>query len=184
MNAKTTQTRAGFTLVETMVALMVGLAVLSGVMTSFVWLGKRIGFAEKVSWSHRMALTSGRDILSYIRNASEIMDIDTNSQSWVELRMPDDTVSRFVYINPLEFQRDGYMYITNSASGRSMVIARGMTEIMTGGFSPGIFTQTAPNVLRVRYRVVEPVSARPGENQDAGIGAIVDTSVCLRNAPR
>ncbi len=185
MKARRTHSRAGFTLVEILVALMVGLAVLSGVMTAYVWMAQKISFAEKVSWSHRMALTSGRDVMDYLRNATEILAIDADNAWWVEVRMPDGSESRFVYVNPVEFQRDGYMYMTNAASGRCMVVARGMTEIMTSdGFSPGIFTQTSPSTLRLRYRVVEPVPQRPGENQDSLLGAIVDETVCLRNAPR
>jgi prepilin-type N-terminal cleavage/methylation domain-containing protein len=175
--------RSGFTLVEVLTSVSIGTIVLGALMTVFLWCSRQVDYASRVSWSHMEALESSRTILCYLRGAKQITAVDTNEWRWVEVLQSNGTVGRLVYENPVQHQRDGYMYLTNSA-GKRTIIARGMTEIMSDSFSVPIFRQTGPNALRVSYRVVEPIAQRPGEIRDHSLGAIVDTGVCLRNAPR
>jgi len=175
--------RSGFTLVEVLTATSIAMIVLGGLMTVFLWCGRQVDQASRVSWSHMEALESSRTILCYLRGAKQILAIDTNEHRWVEVLQSNGEVGRLVYDNPVLHQRDGYMYLTND-NGRSTIIARGMTEIMEPGYSPPVFRLMDGNSLRVSYRVVEPIAKRPGEIRDHTLGAIVDTGVCLRNAPR
>lgn len=174
--------RSGFTLLETLIATGIGALVLAGLMSVFVWVADRTTYAQHIAWSHNEALRSSRNLIAFLRNADAITAIDTNHWRWVEVRGVNGVRTRFVHVNPIAGQRDGYMYMSNNL-GSALVVARGMTEIMTPtGFSPSIFRITATNTLRISYRVVEPVMSQPGENRDANIGAIVDTAVHLRNA--
>lgn len=174
-------TRAGYTLLEMMVATGISAVVMVGLMAMFWNVAQQTSYSQHIAWSHNEALRSSRNIVSLLRNATDITAKDTNNWNWVEFMQADGSRARFVHVNPVTSQRDGYMYLSNSV-GTAMVVARGMTRIMTPtGFSPPIFAIEGTNALRIRYRVVEPVPQHPGENQDTRIGAWVDTAVCLRN---
>lgn len=173
--------RAGYTLLEMMVATGISGIVMVGLMGMFWNVARQTSYSQHIAWSHNEAIRSSRNIVSLLRNATDITAKDTNNWFWVEFQQMDGTRARFVHVNPIAGQRDGYMYLSNSV-GTSMVVARGMTKIMTPiGFSPPIFSIEGTNALRIRYRVVEPVPQQPGQNQDDRIGAWVDTAVCLRN---
>lgn len=176
-------TKNGFTLIEVMTASSVSMVVVGGVMAVFLWIGVQINQTQRVSWSHAEALDSSRSVLCYLRGATGITAADTNDWRWVEVGRPDGSTSRVVYAGPIEGQRDGSLYLTNS-TGKVTVLARGITEIMSEGFSVPVFRLTGPNYLRVSYQVVQPIDRRPGTVQTSGLGAIVDTGVCLRNAPQ
>lgn len=173
--------RAGFTLVEILVATGIALTMMTAVMTMFIWTQKQTLDASRITWSHSEAIKSSRNLVEYLRSASEITGQDTNDWTWLEVRLANGSLARLVYVNPVERQRDGYMYLSN-AQGRVTIVARGLTRIMQDGYSPPIFTQTGPASLRVRYRVVEPVANHPGEIRDETYGAVVDTEVFFRNA--
>ena len=177
---------SGFTLVEVLVAASISMVVMAALMTIILWTSERMTLAEEISWSHMEALRSGRDVINFVRNASSVNAIDTNTWRWVELRMPDGKLKRLNYANPIGGQRDGYMYLTTGTQPSQTIVARGMTAIMTDGFSPPVFEwhSSTPNMLRLRYRLVEPIPTNPGQNCDAELAAIVDTTVCLRNASR
>jgi len=177
--------KRGFTMVEAIIASGIGTAVLAGALTVFIWVWKQAMYAQHVSWSHQVALQSERNLVSYIRRATEIVAIDSYGCHWVGLRMPDDSISYIVHVNPIQQQRDGYMFIINSADffTRQTIVAQGMTEIpASDGFSNGVFRQTGEKRLRIRYRVVEPVVSSPGAPCDDTLAAVVAVEVALRNA--
>ncbi len=172
--------RFGFTLVETLVATSISVVVLGGVASVYYWTSQQMVYAQRVSWSHLEALKSSRTLQYYLRGAQEVTAIDTNRAQWVEVRMADGSLTRLVYENPIQGQRDGFLYVTNS-TGRHTIVARGMTAHMTDEYSPPVFRRMGAKSLRITYRVVEPVVSQPGATRDACIGAVIDTGVSMRN---
>jgi hypothetical protein len=76
--------------------------------------------------------------------------------------MPNNSTTRFVVVNPPgDVPRDSYMYMSNSITGNSMIVARGLTGLMTpDGFSrPIFFVQPNMRTIRLGFRVTEPVPA-------------------------
>ena len=115
--------RFGFTLVETLVATSISVVVLGGVASVYYWTSQQMVYAQRVSWSHLEALKSSRTLQYYLRGAQEVTAIDTNRAQWVEVRMADGSLTRLVYENPIQGQRDGFLYVTNS-TGRHTSIRR------------------------------------------------------------
>jgi hypothetical protein len=96
--------------------------------------------------------------------------------------MPDKSVVALIYTNsPVEL-RNGKLYLQRT-NGTEMLVARGMTGLQdaNGGTIP-IFSMVRTNVLRVAYRVAEPIST--ANSADDGLyAASVRFAACLRNAP-
>lgn len=175
----------GFTMSEVMISSAIFLIVMAITLGIFSWVLVRASWVQHVVWSYNEARRASRDVVDYIRNASEITQVDTNKYQWIELKMPNNSRTRFVVVNPPgDLPRDSYMYMSNSVTGRSMIVARGLTGLMTPeGFSRPIF-YVHPNMRAVRlgFRVTEPVPTGREAVNDSRIAAIIDTSVTLRNS--
>ncbi len=167
--------RSGFTLVEVLIASSVSGFVLTAVLGTHVWFMQKAVQCRQYAYAQSEVRASSRKILSYIRNAESIDAVATNG-TWVRLKMADGTLSGFSYENPTKEPGMGHMVFVpdiSDPSAATNIIADGLTEVMTGN-KPNIFVQTAADVLRVAYRVTEPLS--PGE-----CPAEVNTAVRLRN---
>lgn len=165
----------GFTTVELMIATSVSVVVMGGLFVVFVF-GVRTAYrANQASWGQTEIRGASEKLVAYMRNAVQITDVD-DAGRWVELLMPNMTTSRFEYVNAagsagmgkMVFLRD--ISVTNAVTN---IVARGLTEVMT---TPprNIFHKTAPNALRVAFRVTKPYS--PGE-----LPTEIDYGVYLRN---
>lgn len=177
--------RKGFTIPEVMIASSIFLIVMALTLGIFTWVSIRVSWVQHVVWSYTEARRASRDLVDYIRNASAITQVDTNQCLWIELRMPNNSTTRFVVVNPPgDVPRDSYMYMSNSITGNSMIVARGLTGLMTSdGFSrPIFFVQPNMRTIRLGFRVTEPVPAGREAVNDSRITAIIDTSVTLRNS--
>jgi len=174
--------RAGFTLVETVIASSLGVLATAAVTTLFVWCAAQSSVCTKTAWSQNQAERSARLLTDYIRNASVATNMDFSQGRWIELRFPDRSWSRLVYSNSQAQIRDGRLYLVRS-NGTSVVVARGMTEIMDSqGFTTPVFSKPRDNCVRLSYRVSEPVSSGWRSADDADYAACVQLSVSLRNA--
>lgn len=169
------RSRGGFTITEVLVASAVGSIAIAGLATVFIWCVKTAGEGRQYAWAQTEALISSRKIMGYMRNASGIDSID-QSGNWVQLNMPDDTVSRFEYVNdPLGDGNGRMAFVRDISSGSSTnIISQGLTKVMTMP-TRNVFAQTGDNTVRVCYRVTEPLS--PGE-----CPAEIEYAVFLRNA--
>jgi prepilin-type N-terminal cleavage/methylation domain-containing protein len=173
--------RSGFTLVEVLMASGILVMVAAAAGGSFVWAGRQSILCAKVGWSQNEAMRSSNRIEACIRNASEIVGIDTNRGTWLEVRFPDRTTARFTYQNALRDQRDGRLVLRRGSS-TEVLVARGLTEIMTNtGFTTPIFIRTRDNAVRVAYRVSEPRQSGAQAADDEPYAACVRFAVCLRN---
>ncbi len=169
----------GFTLVEMMMSSGISMIVVAAVMTSYLWFVRTSGKCRQYCYAQNEVRVSTQYILSHVRNAQSVEDID-DAGEWVHLRMPDDTVCTFFYTNPLQqvglgqllFRKD----VSDPASQTSLVV-KGLSGIMTSeGYSKPILLQMMDqtNVLHIAFRVTEPYS--PGS-----CPAEVDTGVRMRN---
>jgi len=174
--------RAGFTLTELVVASSMSTIVAAGVMTSFIWCLQQASLCTKIAWSQKEAMNTSGKLTMYIRNASEVVDIDEVEGTWVELRFPDGTTGRLVYSNAVAELRDGRLYIQRT-NGTDLIVARGLTEIQGDqGYTTPMFSKTRNNALRVAYRVAEPAASGGRDANDGPYAANVRFGVCLRNA--
>lgn len=178
---KRNASKAGFTIMETLVAASLSSMVLIAVMGSFLWCGEQAVLCSKMAWSQREAMSTSTKLISYIRNASSIVDIDEEHGQWVTLAFPDSTVCTLIYSNAIPLLRDGRLYL-NRTDGSDMVVTRGMTEIMTDGFSQHIFTgEPGGGTLRVAYRISEPAASGGKAADDGNFSVEMRFSAYLRN---
>ena len=174
--------RAGFTLTEVLMASSIAVVVATVVVTNFIWCAKQAALSVKISWSQKEAMNTADKLTMYMRNASEIVRIDTNEGTWVELRFPDGTLGRLAYSNAVPLQRDGRLYLQRT-NGMEMIVARGLTKIQDAqGFTSPVFLKTRDNSLRVAYRVSEPAKSGGHDENDGLYAVCVRFAVCLRNA--
>jgi type II secretory pathway component PulJ len=172
----------GYTLTEVLVASSIGALVTIGVLSTFIWCAQQASVCSKSAWSQAEAMRSSFKLQAYLRNATGIVQI-TNKQNnaTVRLRMPDQSVVALIYTNSPAELRNGKLYLQRT-NGTEMLVARGMTGLqdVNGGTIP-IFTMVRTNVLRVAYRVAEPVSSANSAD-DGPYAASVRFATCLRNA--
>ena len=167
--------RAGFTLLEVLVASSLGVLVLAGTLSAFIWSMRAACKARQYAWAQTEATVSAGKLSHYIRNARAIDSIATNG-NWVQLVMPGGTTSKFSYVNSLELVGDGKLLFQSDISDPSSetnVVAKGTSKVMTLPVR-NVFAQTGSNSLRIAYRITEPLT--PGE-----CPAEVDIGVRLRN---
>ncbi|MDP6630318.1 MAG: hypothetical protein QGH29_05015 [Kiritimatiellia bacterium] len=165
-----------------MVASSVGTMVVTGMMSAFIWCGRQSTLCTKMAWSQQEAMTTAAQLTLYVRNASEILDIDEVEGTWVDLGFPDGETRRLSYSNAAPLLRDGRMYLQESG-GAETIVANGLTEIQDdSGFTTPVFLQTSPKSLRVAYRVSEPASAGGRDANDGQYAACVQFGICLRNS--
>ncbi|NCD34180.1 MAG: prepilin-type N-terminal cleavage/methylation domain-containing protein [Spartobacteria bacterium] len=171
---KNSRHHQGFTLVEMMFASAIGLMAIGTVWTVFLSTIKTASKAQQYAWAQSETLTASQRLASYIRNASSIESIDT-SGNWVQIRMPDGTVSRFEYVNITGEHGEGKMLFEKdiSAGTQETLVAEGLTKVMTHP-ARNVFSQSGANGLRIAFRITKPLS--PGE-----CPAEIDIGVRLRN---
>lgn len=182
--ARFSMRREGFSISEVMISSTLFLIVMAGALGIFAWVLIRATWVQHVAWSYSEARRSSRDIVDYLRNAAAVTQLDTNNYQWVEFRMANGSLTKFVVVDPPgNLPRDNYMYMSNSLTGKSMIIARGLTGLMTStGFSRPIFyVQPDQHTIRIGFRVTEPVPSGQSAIDDSRIAAIIDTGVTLRN---
>jgi type II secretory pathway component PulJ len=176
------KTSGGYTLTEVLVASSLGALVAIGVLSTFIWCAQQAAVCSKSAWSQEEAMRSSFKLQAYLRNASGIVQI-TNRQynAAVRLRMPDQSVVALIYTNAPDELRNGKLYLQRT-NGTELLVARGMTGLQDGnGGTLPIFSIVRSNVLRVAYRVAEPVST--DNSADDGLyAASVRFATCLRNA--
>ena len=178
---KRSKRRAGYTLVEILMATSISGIVLAGVMTMFIWCCRQASLCAKMGWSQQEAMTTAAKLTMYMRNASAVRAIDTSEGMWIELGFPDGTSRRLSYSNAVPLLRDGRMYL-HGAGETEMLVARGLTEIQASdGFTTPVFSQVGPNSVRVAFRVSEPTSGGTRAANDGPFAAAVRFAVCLRN---
>lgn len=181
---KTTKSsrKAGYSMVEALIATSLSAVVLTAVLGSFVWIGKQCATSTKLAWSQREAMNTSMKLMTYIQNASRIKSIDEKTGQWVTLEFPDGKVCNLVYSNAVPLLRDGRMYLFRD--GRSdLLVARGLTEIMdSDGFTTPVFLgSTNSSSLRVAYRVSEPTRKGTKSANDEAFAVSVRFGASLRN---
>ena len=168
--------QSGFTIVELMVASTVGLIVMAGIVSVFIWALRAAYDCGQDAAAQTEAVQSSQRIMSYARNAMAVSDIDA-AGTWVELSMPPTgMVSRFSYTNPTTAAGDGRLTLVRDVddpNSTSQVVATAVTEVMSPP-SRNVFQQTGPRSLRIAYRVAQPGRARI-------CSAEVDVGIRLRN---
>ena len=182
MNRTRQISRAGFTLVELLVASSLSVLVSAAVVTAFVWAARQASLATKIAWSQNEARGTSARLTMYVRNAQRIVDIDESEGTWVELEFTDGSVGRLVYSNAVPLLRDGRMILVRT-NGMQTLVARGLTEIQdSGGYTTPVFYRSRTNTLRIAYRVAEPTSAGTRDANDGPYAACVRFAACLRNS--
>lgn len=173
--------RSGFTLLEVIIASAVALLVGASTMAIFLWCGSQFFLSSKIAWSQNEAMRSSGKIQAFIQNASSVIQYDTNKGTWVQFRFPDGSIGKLIYSNKTDTLRDGRLFLQRT-NNYTVVVARGLTEIMTdAGFTTPMFNVTGPNIVRVEYRVSEPVASGDQAADDADFAACVRFATCLRN---
>lgn len=185
------QRRAGFTLTELLVAVSISTVVMVAVLNVFIWGIKQSMIASKSGWSQREALMSSEKISQYIRNSSEIIEIDlddghgdVSGRKYCALTLlhPDGSTNTLVYTNTEGIQRDGRMMLLRNGSSNGIVVARGLTGYQNSdGYAPPVFQLSGEKVVRVAYRVSEPTKSGGRDVNDGQYAAYVRFSACLRN---
>jgi prepilin-type N-terminal cleavage/methylation domain-containing protein len=174
----------GYTLVEMMVALAITSLVVAAVLTCFIWAAKQASLCAKMAWSQDEAMRTSGKLTEYVRNAKEIVSIDSSQGRWVTLRMPNNSQVKLAYTNLTTRTRDGRVLLSRT-NRTEVIVARGLTEIMSsGGFTTPVFVKTGKNSLRISYRVAEPVGSGNRAVSDSAYAANVSFAACLRNATR
>jgi prepilin-type N-terminal cleavage/methylation domain-containing protein len=181
--------KAGFTVVEVLMAMAISSLILVAVLGAFLWSGERAYTGMRVNWSRQEAMSTATKLKTYIRNASQIIDIDVTDGLWVDLGFPDGSVRRLLYSNGTDEQRDGRLYLLESSNGvfddeptdEDLVVVRGMTAIFSDGYSEHVFRSENSSYLRVAYRISEPSSEGVRATDDAEYAVLVRFGVNLRN---
>ncbi len=170
-------------MVEVLVATSITGLVLTAVLETFLWCGKQSSLCTKMAWSQQEAMDTSMKLMTYIRNASEVIDIDETTGQSVTLGFPDGETCQLVYSNAVPLLRDGRLYLFRQ-NRTEMLVARGMTEIMEDdGFTTPVFVgKVGGDSLRIAYRVSEPTSAGVKSANDSAFAVSVRFSVGLRNS--
>lgn len=166
----------GFTLVEVMVATTIGLVVMAGMMTAFIWVLHSTEQCRQYAWAQTEAIKSSQRVVSYLRNAMAINQVDSGGNWIMVATPPTGVVARLAYVNPSGLAGAGLLtLVPNVADSHSAtnVFAHGITKVMTLP-SRNIFEVTGSNSVRIAYRITKPAAsgAYPAE---------VDVGVRLRN---
>jgi type II secretory pathway component PulJ len=175
--------RKGYTLTEVLIASSLGSLVVIGVLVTYIWCAQQAAVCAKSAWSQTEAMRSSFKLQAYLRNAvSIVMVTNRPSSASVRLRMPDQSLVSLMYTNSPTALRNGKLYLQRT-NGTEMLVARGMTGLQDSNGGPvPVFSIVRTNVLRVAYRVAEPVSS--ANSADDGLyAASVRFATCLRNAP-
>jgi len=175
--------RRGFTLSEILLAFGLAMALGAMVMGILLWAIRTSVNVAKVIHSQNRALVTGEIIAQYIRNASRIAALDVENGTWVTLEFPDGALGTLVYSNDMPALRDGRIFLVRS-NETIRLVTRGVTGIQTSsGFSPPFFSSPRADVVRLRYRITDPVTEDGREVVNDGLYASeVDLWVKLRNA--
>jgi hypothetical protein len=178
--------KAGFTIVEFLVAGSIGVLVAAGVVTSFVWCGKQAVQCSKVAWSQDKVMRTSAKLSAYLRNAAKVESMDMSQGTWVRVRVvsdrfPTGEIVRLYYTNAAPQLRDGRLLLQRS-NGTEILVARGLTEVMDErGYTLPIFSRARDNALRIAYRVAEPVATGGSTANDSRYAASARFGACLRN---
>jgi len=165
----------GFTLIEVLVTSSIALLVMGGTLSVAMWTMRRAAWARQMGYAQTETMKSSSHLRYCIRNAVAVNAID-ESGDWVELRMPNGSVSRITYWNPTETRGMGQLvYMDNIASSTAVqrVVSEGLTKVMSVP-SRNVFHQTSANTLRMAYRITEPLSPQACPQE-------IEFSVELRN---
>jgi len=172
--------RAGFTLLEVLIASSLGILVLAGTLSAYIWALRTACESRQYAWAQTEATVSASKLTHYIRNARTIDRIATNG-NWVQLVMSGGITSKFSYVNSLETDGDGKLLFQPDISDPSSVtniVAKGVSKVMTQPKTRNIFMKGTnsfySNSVHIAYRITEPLT--PGE-----CPAEVDIGVRLRN---
>jgi len=175
--------RAGMTLTELVVAMGLAFLVAAAVMTLFIWGTRTSVQTAKVLISQNRAIVTSEVIAQYLRNATRVVAMDEENGTWVRVQFSDGSFGTLTYSNNMPQLRDGRLFLVRSNSVVRLV-TRGLTGAQTSeGFSPNFFFCPRPNLLRIRYRITDPVTEEGREViNDGAFASSVDLWICLRNA--
>jgi len=173
--------KAGFTIIEVLIAASISTVVLTIVMETFIWNAKMASLSAKTAWSQNEAMRTSDKLMMYIRNASKIVAIDDVAGKWVTLKFPDGSTGTVTYSNAVPELRDGQMFMRRTNATQTLV-ARGLTAIQdSGGFTTPVFLKTRDNALRIAYRVSQPAASDGRDANDDDYAVCVRFGACLRN---
>ncbi len=183
--------RAGFSLMELLIAMSISSLVMIAVLNVFIWGGRQAVIASKSGWSQQVALISSEKIAQYIRNAVAIIRIDLNDGQGdvsgrkycaLTLLHPDGSTNTLAYINSEGIQRNGRMVLLRNGSTNESIIASGLTGYLDEeGYMPPIFQRSGTNTVRIAYRVSEPTKSGGRDVNDENYAAYVRFGASLRN---
>ncbi len=173
------------TLAELVIAMGIAFALGAAIMLTYLWAVRTSVQTAKVVVSQNRAMTTGEIIGQYVRNANRIIEMDEENGTWVRLGFSDGSSGLLVYSNAIPDLRDGRLYLIRT-NNVTRLVTRGMTGFQTTvGFSPNVFFSPRPDLLRIRYRVTDPVTSEGREVVNDGVFASsVDLTIHLRNTTR
>jgi hypothetical protein len=159
-----------------MVAVGLGTLVTAGMLTVFIWSLRTASECRQYAWAQTEAIKTSQRIVSYLRNASVITNIDL-SGNWVEVVTDTNgTIARISYDNPTAMAGEGRILLTADVSDPNSptnILVHGVNKVMTLPVR-NIFERTGDDSLRLAFRITKPLrgNAFPAE---------VDVGVRLRN---
>lgn len=163
----------GFTMIELLVASTISVIVGAAIFAVFLWAMNSAYESEQYGWAQTESIKSSQKIVSLVRNALAIHDIDA-SGNWIELSMPPTgRVYRLEYVNTTGQAGDGRMLFMTGAGGGATtnVIGSGLTKVMTLPVR-NIFEQTSSNSVRIAYRITKP-GGRSDYPSEVDVGAFL-----------
>jgi prepilin-type N-terminal cleavage/methylation domain-containing protein len=185
------EAKQGFSLVEVMVASSVSVLVIGMVMTCFIWCAKNTSICMKRGWTQADAVQSSTKIITYMRNASFIYDID-DSGDWIVLCFPSGRLFKMSYLNPTDDLRDGNMHLFevdsdgDSLGSDESIVLSGMMAIPAAegeGYSEHVFSGTVGGAnVKVAYRISSPSADGTRAADDSKYAVSMRFGVYLRNA--
>lgn len=176
---------AGFTLSEVMVASALSGLVLLIVTSVFIMTGSEMVLCSRLAWSQNEAMRTQWRLVSYLRNASALLQVDPTGQ-WAQVRFDGGETGFLQYFNENGGIREGQLTLTRTtpdSTSTETLVARGLTEIMdVDGARIPMFTRANARTLRISMRISEPVaSGRAADDQEFASSARF--AVTFRNAP-
>ena len=124
----------GYTLIEVVVSSALGMIVMVGVLTVFIWALRTGAQCRQYAWAQSSSVSSAQRVVSTIRSAMAIHAVDV-SGDWVELRMPPTgRVARFSYERAVGPDDEGLLVFVsdvNDPTSPTNVVANGVTKVMT-----------------------------------------------------